>query len=117
MSAYHDLPGAGPGGSGDGRQTAAMPGTAAVPGVVPVRQRREFLFFALRDKRILIGAAIVLFFVALAIVGPMIDPTDPQAFVGPTGQGPSSDYWFGTTTFGQDVFAQFASGAKGAAGR
>jgi peptide/nickel transport system permease protein len=93
-----------------------MLGTAAVPGAVPgaaaVRQRREILYFALRDKRILVGAAIVLFFVALAIVGPMIDPTDPQAFVGPTGQAPSADYWFGTTTFGQDVFAQFVNGLR-----
>ena len=89
-----------------------MSGNAAVPGAVPVRQRREILYFALRDKRILIGAGIVLFFVALAIIGPMIDPTDPQAFVGPTGQAPSADYWFGTTTFGQDVFAQFVNGLQ-----
>jgi len=80
--------------------------------VVMVRQRREILYFALRDKRIVIGAGIVLFFLALSIVGPMIDPTDPQEFVGPTGQPPSADYWFGTTTFGQDVFAQFVNGLQ-----
>jgi peptide/nickel transport system permease protein len=77
-----------------------------------VRQRREVLYFALRDKRILLGAAVVLFFVVLAIVGPWIDPNDPQAFAGPTGQAPSADYWFGTTTFGQDVFAQFVNGLQ-----
>jgi peptide/nickel transport system permease protein len=112
MSVYHDVPGAVPGGPGEGREPVAMPGTAAVPGVALVRQRREVLYFALRDKRILVGAGIVLFFLALAIVGPMIDQNDPQAFVGPTGQAPSADYWFGTTTFGQDVFAQFVNGLQ-----
>jgi peptide/nickel transport system permease protein len=89
-----------------------MPGTAAVPGAAAVRQRREVLYFALRDRRILLGAAVVLFFVALSIVGPWIDPTDPQAFVGPVGEPPSADYWFGTTTFGEDVFAQFVNGLQ-----
>jgi ABC-type dipeptide/oligopeptide/nickel transport system permease subunit len=27
-------------------------------------------------------------------------------------QGPSTDYWFGTTMFGQDVFAQFVHGLR-----
>ncbi len=112
MSAQNDLPGGPAGGPLDVRDPATMTGTAAVPAAVPIRRRREILYFALRDKRILIGAGIVLFFLALAIVGPMIDPTDPQAFVGPTGQAPSADYWFGTTTFGQDVFAQFVNGLQ-----
>lgn len=89
-----------------------MPGTAVAPGAAAVRQRREVLYFALRDRRILLGAAVILFFVALSIVGPWIDPTDPQEFVGPTGQAPSSAYWLGTTTFGQDVFAQFVNGLQ-----
>jgi peptide/nickel transport system permease protein len=112
MSAHFGAPGAVSGGPDDAREPMAMPGTAAVPGVTAVRQRREVLYFALRDRRILLGAAVVLFFVALSIVGPWIDPTDPQAFVGPTGQAPSPDYWFGTTTFGQDVFAQFVNGLQ-----
>lgn len=112
MSAHSEAPGGGPGGPGEGQAPMAMPGTAAVPGVAVMRQRREVLYFALRDKRILVGAGIILFFVALAIVGPFIDPNDPQAFIGPTGQAPTSDYWFGTTTFGQDVFAQFVNGLQ-----
>ncbi|GAH10605.1 unnamed protein product, partial [marine sediment metagenome] len=31
----------------------------------------------------------------------------PDDYVGPRAQPPSSEYWFGTTTFGQDVFTQF----------
>jgi len=81
-------------------------------GVVPVRPRREILYFALRDKRILFGAAVILFFLILSIVGPVLDPTDPTAFDGPTGAPPSADFWFGTTTFGEDVFAQFVNGLQ-----
>jgi peptide/nickel transport system permease protein len=79
---------------------------------VPVRRRREILYFASRDRRVLLGVAIILSLVILAIVGPILDPRDPQAFDGPLGQPPSGDYWFGTTTFGEDVFAQFTNGLQ-----
>jgi peptide/nickel transport system permease protein len=101
-----------PGTLGEPPEPVAMPGAEVAPGAVPVRQRREILYFALRDKRILVGAAVVLFFLILSIVGPVLDPTDPQAFVGPTGAPPSGDWWFGTTTFGEDVFAQFVNGLQ-----
>jgi peptide/nickel transport system permease protein len=112
MSAYGEAPGTMRGGPHEAPGPGTTPGPDAVPGAAVVRQRREVLYFALRDKRILLGAAVVLFFVVLAIVGPWIDPSDPQAFAGPTGQAPSADYWFGTTTFGQDVFAQFVNGLQ-----
>jgi peptide/nickel transport system permease protein len=112
MSAHREAPGAMPGSPVEAPGPGTTPGPDAVPGAAVVRHRREVLYFALRDKRILLGAAVVLFFVVLAIVGPWIDPNDPQAFAGPTGQAPSADYWFGTTTFGQDVFAQFVNGLQ-----
>ena len=40
--------------------------------------------------------------------------TQPLEFSGPTDAPPSSDYWFGTTSFGQDVFAQFVHGLRAA---
>ena len=48
---------------------------------------------------------------ALAIVGP-VHPARaiPNEFVGPLGVPPDAEWWFGTTTFGQDVFAQFVHG-------
>ena len=98
----------GGGAPGDG----AVPAAPAVPRAAMLRQRHESLYFALRDRRILIGVVVVLFFVVIAIVGPMIDPTDPQAYVGPLGHPPTSQYWFGTTTFGEDVFAQFVNGLR-----
>jgi peptide/nickel transport system permease protein len=114
MSAHYEAPGVVPGAHGEAREPVTMPGTVAAPGTaVVVRQRREVMYFALRDRRILFGASVILFFLVLAIVGPtLLDPTDPLAFVGPTGIPPNADYWFGTTTFGEDVFAQFVNGLQ-----
>ena len=33
-------------------------------------------------------------------------------YVGPLAAPPSSEFWFGTTSFGQDVFSQFVRGLK-----
>jgi peptide/nickel transport system permease protein len=114
MTVFHEVPSTAPGGPDQDWEPGATPAHAAVPlAAAPVvRPQRETLYFALHDGRILFGAAVILFFVALAIVGPLIDPTDPLAFDGPTGQAPSAAYWFGTTTFGEDVFAQFVNGLQ-----
>jgi peptide/nickel transport system permease protein len=101
------------------------PGTAAEPvasiddagkGAAPSvkRPQGEFLFFVLRSKKFLIAAAILAFLAFLAIFGPMIDSTDPIAQNGPQLSHPSLDSgnWFGTTIFGEDVFAQFCSGLQ-----
>ena len=73
-------------------------------------KKNEMLYFALRNMKLRIGLGIVLFFALLAIVGPLLTDYRPLAYVGPPVQPPSSEYWFGTTTFGQDVFTQFVHG-------
>lgn len=75
-----------------------------------LKQRNEMLYFALRNNKLRIGLAVVLFFVVLAIVGPMLTDYGPWDYVGPSSQPPSKEFWFGTTTFGQDVFTQFVKG-------
>jgi peptide/nickel transport system permease protein len=71
---------------------------------------REFLYFAVRDKKIFVSLAIIATLLVVAFVGPMLRDYGPNDYVGPPAQGPSSEYWFGTTTFGQDVFVQFVHG-------
>lgn len=78
----------------------------------PRRVRSEFLYFALRNRKLRIGLAIILFFILFAIVGPFLTSNDPNAYVGPLGAPPSAEFWFGTTTFGQDVYSQFAHGLR-----
>jgi peptide/nickel transport system permease protein len=93
---------------------AATPAAAAatpVP-VADVRASREALHFARRNRKLLVGAAVVLAFLVVAAVGPLLTDHGPNEYVGPPAQRPSADYWFGTTMFGQDVFAQFAHGLR-----
>ena len=46
----------------------------------------------------------------LAIIGPWIAKFEPTETAGPPNTAPSEEYWFGTTTFGEDVFSQFVYG-------
>ena len=57
---------------------------------------------------------ILLVLACIAIFGPMVDPTDPVAQGGLPMRHPTLDpgNWFGTTYFGEDVFAQFANGLR-----
>jgi peptide/nickel transport system permease protein len=77
-------------------------------------RRAEFLHFAFRNWKFVLGLGCVLFFLALALFGPHLTAHTPLEFTGPTDLRPSSDYWFGTTSFGQDVFAQFVYGLRSA---
>jgi peptide/nickel transport system permease protein len=94
--------------------TAALPAAAGLPAAHRPRRtgapRREFLHFAMRSRKLLFGAAVVVAGAALAIVGPWVVTNDPLAYIGPPGKGPSEAFPMGTTTFGQDVLAQFVHG-------
>jgi len=88
-------------------------GPAAAPATVrQMRGSREALHFALRNKKLLAGLTVVLLFLVVAVVGPLLADHGPNDYVGPPAQRPSSQYWFGTTTFGQDVLAQFLYGVR-----
>ena len=92
-------------------EVAAKTGAAPVP---VKRNRGEFLYFALRSRKFLVASFILLVLIGIAIVGPMVDATDPLAQGGLPIQPPTTDAgnWFGTTYFGEDVFAQFANGLR-----
>ena len=85
----------------------------AEPGVVPAR-RSEFVYVALRNWKFVLGAGVVLVFLLTALIAPMLVAHPPLAFTGPTDSPPSKEYWFGTTSFGQDVFSQFVYGLRAA---
>lgn len=77
------------------------------------KNKNEFLFFALRNKKLRIGLSVILLFLLISLFGPLLNHNNPFDFLNPLGsQPPSSEYWFGTTFFGQDVFAQFATGLR-----
>jgi len=76
------------------------------------KKKNELLYFALRNKKLRVSLGIILFFLLLTVVGPLLTDYTPLDYVGPFGEPPSREFWFGTTTFGQDVFTQFVHGLK-----
>jgi peptide/nickel transport system permease protein len=77
---------------------------------MPSPKKNEILHFALRNNKLRIGAGILLFFVVMTFIGPWLTPYKPDEFVGPPSSPPSSKFWFGTTSFGEDVFTQLVHG-------
>jgi peptide/nickel transport system permease protein len=59
------------------------------------------------------GVALVLALVFIAVFAPLLAPYDPNAF-DPTAvlQGPSREHFFGTGTFGEDIFSRVLFGAR-----
>ncbi|MGD0018019.1 MAG: ABC transporter permease [Candidatus Limnocylindrales bacterium] len=78
------------------------------------RKRGEFLYFALRSRKFLLATGVLLTLIGIAFIGPMVDTNDPLAQNLLPMRPPTTEtgYWFGTTYFGEDVFAQFAHGLR-----
>ncbi|MFI6344122.1 ABC transporter permease [Streptomyces sp. NPDC050560] len=93
---------------------STLPEAAAVTGAAEApAPRRETLHYAVRNPKLLVGLAIVLLLLLAGLVGPLLlDSSDPNEYVGPQAAAPGGDYPLGTTTFGQDVWAQFVYGLR-----
>jgi len=76
------------------------------------KNRSEFLYFAWQNPKLRVGLAIVLLMVVLALAGPLLTRWTPREYVAPGPLPPSSEYWFGTTSFGEDVYTQFVHGLR-----
>jgi peptide/nickel transport system permease protein len=76
------------------------------------KKKNEMLYFMLRNAKLRIGVAVLLIFVVLALVGPLLTKYQPKDYVAPGVEPPSSEFWFGTTSFGEDVFTQFVYGLR-----
>ena len=66
-----------------------------------------------KSKIALVGALVVIFFILLAIFGPVITPEgiNEQELTDRL-QPPSSEYWFGTDDLGRDIFSRVIHGAR-----
>jgi peptide/nickel transport system permease protein len=78
----------------------------------PKRRRSETLYFALRNKKLVIGLTLVVLLLLFAVFGPMFTDKDPFEFYEAYGEPPSKEHWFGTTAPGQDVYTQFVYGLR-----
>ena len=95
----------------DATAVAVRPGTPGSPG-----WRGGFgdlAFAAASSKTFLTGAAILVFWVFMALFWGVVAPYDPQA-VDPTASlaPPSAEHWFGTDNLGRDVLSRVLAGAS-----
>ncbi|PLR96941.1 nickel transporter permease [Bacillus sp. T33-2] len=92
------------------KNTADM--TAAAP-EEPVSPWKEAWQAFCRNRLALIGLAIVIFFIIVAIVAPVIAPyTFREQDLTKRLLAPSNDHWFGTDDFGRDIFSRIVYGAR-----
>ena len=66
----------------------------------------------LANPKAVVGGTIIVIIALTALLAPVIAPGEPNAFVGKRHLAPSTEYWFGTSGAGQDVFAQTVWGAR-----
>ena len=94
------------------QQPIAIEPTSAAARPAPRPARLAWLERLLHTRKAAIGAALLLFFLAVAIFAPLIAPGDPSDFIARPNQPPSREHIFGTTGQGQDVFAQTVWGSR-----
>jgi peptide/nickel transport system permease protein len=99
---------------------SAVPAVTAVPGA-PVglgggiavgRKRSDFLYYGLRNKKLVFGLGLELLLVLFAIIAPIIAKFGPEVLTGAQLQHPNGTYWLGTNTLGNDIFSQLANGIR-----
>src|SRR5690606_41609608 len=94
----------------------AVMATIAAEAAAPPREltpARRALRRLVRRRGAMVGLAVVVFFVALAVLAPYVAPYDPLktnwlAIRKP----PSALYWFGTDELGRDVLARIIWGTR-----
>jgi peptide/nickel transport system permease protein len=92
----------------------ALPDPQPIPAASRARSERQDLVRSLlRSKTLVVGSAILLFWIFIAIAWPVLVPYDPQA-LDPTNTmaAPSGDHWLGTDNLGRDVFSRLLAGAR-----
>ena len=64
------------------------------------------------NRKASVGISIVLFFVIVALIGPIFLRTDPSELTNDILVSPNSAHWLGTTLTGQDIFSQLIAGTR-----
>jgi peptide/nickel transport system permease protein len=82
----------------DGRRATRVPGWRA---------------FCAHNGSLNAGAAVLLLFIGIALLGPILGATDPQAMVTSQRlQSPSLEHWFGTDRLGRDIYSRVVYGTS-----
>ena len=87
----------------------SVPTTIASPTTVRLR---DFWRTLRLNRKVSLGLGILVFFLLVAIFGPLFFRQDPNIFGPDRLQSPSTVHWLGTTQTGQDVMTQMIVGAR-----
>jgi peptide/nickel transport system permease protein len=96
-------------------QAVSAPGAPADPGDIPeARRRRGGVVWSVLKSRpqALIGGAVLLVTILLAVLAPFIAPYGPREKVGPPFAPPSSEFWLGLDDGGVDMVSLLLYGAR-----
>lgn len=91
----------------------ASTATAAAPaaGAAPRRRSRAWAKFR-RNRSAMLGAAIILFFVVVAVCAPLLAGDPLHVSFTAIRKAPSAAHWFGTDELGRDLFSRMLYGAR-----
>ena len=91
---------------------AVAPSDIALPAPAVPRERRVRRYIR-RHPTIIVGGALLLVMIAMAVFAPYLGTSDPQA-LSPIKRlrWPSQIYWFGTDMLGRDVYSRTIYGAR-----
>jgi peptide/nickel transport system permease protein len=92
-------------------QGDAKPAPVTRDGPTARRRRGEFLHYAVRNPKLIVGLSLEALFVLGALLGPAISPHATGTYFAPH-LAPSAQHWLGTDYFGHDVFAQLVYGLR-----
>ncbi len=85
-----------------------------LPDILPPVKRRTGLAALLRHHpTVLVGGAILVLLVLMAIIAPLLFTVDPTALAPARRlRSPSAEYWFGSDMLGRDIYSRVVYGAR-----
>lgn len=86
--------------------------SAATASIERPAKRRLSIPSAWRQPLAVVGVVIIVFWLLVALFGPMLPLQDPLAQTGDRLMAPSGAHWFGTDELGRDVFSRVVNGAR-----
>ena len=97
--------------------TTTQSGYVAAPPLAdvlpPVKQRGRAMTFVRRHPTIVVGGALLLLMVLIAIFAPFLGTVDPTALApAKRTREPSAQFWFGSDMLGRDVYSRVLYGAR-----
>ncbi len=94
-------------------ESILKPDVMTISKKIKKENRRKFLYQIKSNKMLIIGFVIFVTSILVAILAPFITPYTPlQMDTANRLLAPNSDYWFGTDTFGRDVYTRVVYGVR-----